>query len=268
MKAKLTSAYQPQDGPTGTERPTNKRRIEMNVRKFSALCATSLLALSLLSAGSAAPASASSAASITRPGGPPMVIGPGEIFRIRLTNLHCNDANEESLFSDGDEPYVIVATIRPGGLAGPALDIMRTQVFDDVDDGDNRHPNLDALNRHVESSVAVVAQVVEHDDSAVALVFGTARTFAQTDFANAVLGGETNVTNLSAIVADAIRRGVDAARLPAVDDDDRIGSPARFTITTGSFDGLAVGGQPIVVTREVSGNDARYTMTFEVARTF
>jgi hypothetical protein len=195
-----------------------------------------------------------------------MVIGPGEQFRIRLTTLHCNDANEESLFSNGDEPYVIVATIRPGGLAGPALDVFQTDVFGSVEDGGNRQPNLNALNRHVESSVAVVAQVVEHDDSEVGLIFGTARAFAEADFANAVLGGETNVTTLSTIVADAINRGVGAARLPGVDDDDRIGGATRFTITTAMFDGLGVGAQ-FSVLREVSGNDARYTLTFQVTRT-
>lgn len=194
------------------------------------------------------------------------IIGPNEVFRIRLTTLRCNDAQEEGFGSSyGDEPYVILATIAPGGLAGPRLLFQRTSVINDADDGETFTINLNQLNEHVEDAVVVVAQVVEHDDSSIDLIYNSATGAAQLAFGNAILNGTTDPWTLGGIVGPALTSGVNAAALPLVDDDDAIGSSARFIASRQTFDDLAVGGAS-TVSRQVAGDGATYTMSFQIRR--
>lgn len=186
-------------------------------------------------------------------------------IRVRFARLHCNNANEEGIFSNGDEPWVILATIAPGGPLNRRLIFAKTQTFSGVDGGENRHPNLDLLNEDVDGSFAVVGQVVEHDNSEKELVFNLATAAAQVAFVTALLDGETSIGTLRAIVADALHDGVVAAALPFVDDDDAIGHPAVFTISAATIDALEAG-QPIFRNRGVAGNNANYTLRFEVQR--
>lgn len=187
-------------------------------------------------------------------------------IRVRLTELHCNKANESGWFSS-DEPYIICATIAPGGALGKRLLFAVTETFGDVDRGDDRHPNLDLLDEDVETSFAVVAQVVEHDDSEKSLVYGMATNFATVSFSNALMNNlNAPLRELRTVVSDALHSGVVASALPLVDDDDAIGNPAVFSCSTDRINGLDVG-EAHEYERDVSGNSARYSLTFEVQRT-
>ena len=77
--------------------------------------------------------------------------------------------------------------------------------------------------------------------------------------------GGASLLDLRNVVARALHDGVEAARLPLVDDDDPIGDPAVFSVSATRIADMNVG-DSFNVLREVSGNDARYTLTFEVRR--
>jgi hypothetical protein len=232
---------------------------------YAALCTTALLAMVTLAP---APPADAQTASVHHPIAIPVAeIGPDEEFLVKLTDLYCANANEDDWWSDGDEPYVIVATIRPGSDGIPVLRYFITSIFHNVDAGDNRQPDLAVFSGHAESPVAVVAQVVEHDSTSKDYVFDVAKAFADAHFSRAIREGERNVWTLSEIVADAVRQGVNAIDDPNLDDDDRIGSPARILFSAGNLDNLAAGGIPVGVQREVGGNGARYNMTFKLWRT-
>lgn len=187
-------------------------------------------------------------------------------LRIRLTNIHCVNAQEDGWFSDGDEPYVLTSTISRGGLLGRRLQFNETPTYDDMDAGDDRNPGttlyLDNMNN---GSVVVVAQLIEHDDSERDLIEDLVRSASQVDFTNAVTNGTNDYWTLGGIVADAMEGGVDAAALPFVDDDERIGAPTPFIVSQATFDGLALN-QFVTLTRQVSGNGATYNLTFEIRR--
>ncbi len=238
----------------------------MKAHKVHALCALALLAICMLAPGSALRANARGLASILGPGMATAFITPGEQHRIRLTKIHCSDTNEDGVFNS-DEIYVILATIGPGGLLNtPRLSFFITRIYNGFDPHDNRYPNLDVLNGHIESSMVVVAQVVEHDDSEKNLIYESARVAATADFVRAVTGGTRDRWTLGGIVATSIHDAVDAAALPLVDDDDVIGPAARFIASYTTFDDLALNGAS-TVTRNFVGKGADYTLTFEIERT-
>ncbi len=236
----------------------------MKTRLCSTLLSIVLLVVAILGVPPLAQASEQPLATVeaVSPAGP-TAIGPGEIFRIRLTRLHCNDAQEEFPFFNHDEPYVTLAAIDLEPILAfpgtPQLTIAVTPYYDAVDDGDNRFPNLNVLNENVQDRVAVIAQVVERDTNVID-VADMAADAARAAFEDALAAGESDPEDLGRVVADALHTAVEGS------DDDAIGPATLFMVTQLEFDGLAVNGS---FTRSITAqsNNANYTLTFEIRRT-
>ncbi len=226
----------------------------MNGRRFFTLAALALLVLGLL-------APASTSASVGSPGSAPLAqIQPWEQFRIRLTMLFCQNEQDSGLLFSSDEPYVIVGMVRAATLADPpSLTMWHTDVYNGVDAGEGRVPNLDVLNGNVQGVVALVTQVVESDGDA-PLAIGNAMVNANVDFADALAAGIVDPMALGGVVANSIYDAVQAT------DDDPIGSPNRLLLTLGRFDSL-VPGQSTSAVAQVQGDGSKYTAVYTLTRT-
>lgn len=232
----------------------------------SILLSIFILAGAMPWASLSAHASEQPAADAPRGNGAPLAtIGPNELFQISLTRLKCNNADEDDWWSDGDEPYVILAIIAPDPFAGYTLHVVSTRVYSDMDRNDVREPNLMLMNRHVESSVAIVAQVVEEDGTGRDVVWAAAERFANDAFVRAMADGVRDLNELRRIVRNAMRWGMANAVTHGGDNDDLVGFPAQITVTRSDFDRLRANGTLNKV-REVRDDGVRYTLTIQVRR--
>jgi len=197
---------------------------------------------------------------------PPTQIDPGEQFRIRFTRLHCHNANEDDFWSDGDEPYVIFAILAPDPWAGYTLSFQASRVFSSVDTHDTIETNLILMDKHVDRSVVVIAQVIDEDDTGKSALLVAAEEEASVQFVRALARGERDLNQLRDIVAAYMSRGMAFASNSSGDDDELIGRPTPITFRTGELDNLRVN-DSISKDSEVRGEGARYTITIEAART-
>ncbi len=149
-------------------------------------------------------------------------------FQFTATWLHAVDAQEDSWYSDGDEPWVIWAVIHPTS-GGPAVYYQRSDVYSGIDGGDWIDTSWRLPDKVTGSDLGVVALAVEHDSSSVSGVYGEAKIAANTAL---LLAKDEGVCAATRAVAEGLRDGINSYDRVGIDDDDVLwgegyGSPSR-----------------------------------------
>ena len=194
----------------------------------------------------------------------PNAIGPAERFTIRATELLALQVQE----SGDNEPYVVLGVIRPTGASGQRLDFFATPVFSGVRNGDIRQMNQTLLdNLNVTRDVAIVAQVIEHDENPINETIAEMEFRAKVHYSFAVVNGDTSLASLRSAVAKGFSEGLKTTNqlFSNLDNDEAIGAPVQLTVTATEMDNL-VAGETRTRTATASGEGAQWRMTFTIRR--
>ncbi len=231
--------------------------------KRTSLAARGLIlsAAALVCATAAAPQAYAGGASA-----PAGAIAPTEVFQVRATTLTARDAQEEGFASDGDEPYVVYALVKPGGALGVTLSVERSRRYEDIDDGDQRTPNVELMRQNVRAKMGVAAQVVENDGESSGGVITSMRNAANTAFTNAINAGTRDACALAGVVARALHNAAAHDNGWFEDDDDVIGAGASFCVPVADLDSLGVG-RELGRNLQFRGDGANYLQRFTIRRT-
>ncbi len=194
----------------------------------------------------------------------PNAIAPSERFTIRATELLALQVQE----SGDNEPYVVMGVIRPNADGSHRLDFFSTPVFSGVRNGDIRQMNQTLLdNLNVTRDVAIVAQVIEHDENPLNETIAEMQFRAKVHYTFAVVNGDTSLASLRAAVAKGFSEGLQATNqlFSGRDNDEAIGAPVILTVSATEMDNL-VAGETRTRTATATGEGAQWRMTFTIRR--
>jgi len=192
-------------------------------------------------------------------------IPPNAVFEIKVTHLKCYNADEDGVLSDGDEPYAMVALIKPDPFAGYILHFAATRVFNEVDRSDTREPNLPLMGMHVDSSVAIISQVMEEDGTGRADMYTAFKRAGRDAFLEEMRLGARDLNWIADVVSKEIRYELLDLDENLGDSDDLIGFTSVIFISTAQLARLSKNGTLTKVS-EFIGPDVRYTLTIKVRR--
>jgi hypothetical protein len=193
-----------------------------------------------------------------------------ERYRLRATNLYVVDAQEESWISNGDEPYAVLAVVRPFGAIAK-VDVSRSPVGAGLKDGDTLANTTLLYDGPIDTELGIAVQAIEHDYSNLAAVEAGVRAAAEARLATELAAGTTSPCALAPKIAQALHDGALAVHSPLLDDDDVIGPGQGDCITSGAIAWMWPGDTAYgfygFAGPDFWGNDANYFQELELERT-
>jgi hypothetical protein len=184
-------------------------------------------------------------------------------FSIKATSFHCTDETGTDWLGS-DEPYWIF-----GSIGGGVAVTTKSQVFGDVDSGDNRTfasnegwmwGQQNAAAVLPEGDIGVLVSLWEHDDGdPTKIKAGVAAAFA---VAGAVLTASGVAAWVGAVVAGV---GAVVQWLLSYLDDDHIADQTFIFSRQTIVDQIGKAGQSFNLTRRFTDGDGDYTLTITVA---
>lgn len=191
-------------------------------------------------------------------------------YQLTATTLFVDEVQEESWFSNGDEPYAIYALIKPNGGTA-AVEVSLSPVGNAIPEGGDLNTSKLLFSGPIDTQIAVAAQAVEHDYSMLGDVEAAARAAAQATLVTELASGTSAPCALMTKIAQALHDGALSVDSVLVDDDDVLGPAQSECVTRTSVIGMPVGSTQFryldFAGLDFWGNDAEYEQEFEIRRT-